>query len=61
MVTTEEEAKTKSCCGPQIHLALVHTKFTGQVVQPPCIGSECMAWRWNSNKTTGYCGLAGEP
>ena len=38
-----------------------------------CIGSRCMAWRWDDNglsasvelrkhgKTPGYCGLAGKP
>lgn len=29
-----------------------------------CIGSECMAWRWRTERpeeTHGYCGLAGKP
>jgi hypothetical protein len=33
-----------------------------------CLGSGCMAWRWEerpaegwSDKATGYCGLAGKP
>jgi len=54
---TEEEAKTKLCCGPQdcgermfedrpIPLnpnALYMSKYLGRY----CKGSECMAWRWN--------------
>lgn len=29
----------------------------------PCLGSQCMAWRWLSNgeaARAGYCGLAGQ-
>ena len=64
---TEEEAKTKSCCGPmQAEYGKTH------VVN--CIGSACMAWRWvsvgmqyehagygGSERGKGFCGLAGKP
>jgi len=69
---TEEEAKTRSCCGP-LHFDGV---FEG------CVGSNCMAWRWTTDSLylafegippepvfrkhdkeslRGYCGLAGKP
>lgn len=63
---TEEEAKTKSCCGP---MQAEHGKT--HVVN--CIGSACMAWRWESGfplpndppaiseRYHGFCGLAGKP
>lgn len=47
---TEEEAKTKLC----VHQPFVRRALTtnGDVTQtyyePRCMGSQCMAWRWNS-------------
>lgn len=63
---TEEEAKTKTCCGP---IALHPNSH------PTCWGSACMAWRWFPPKIRvladesietqphdiGFCGLAGRP
>ncbi len=39
---TEEEAKTKSCCGP------MQAEF-GKSHVVNCIGSACMAWRWEGS------------
>jgi len=74
---TEDEAKTKRCCGPE------GCGFVGNDKERYCIGSQCMAWRWIkidrdykfgpaddegkmkvlSSPITeyGYCGLAGKP
>jgi len=58
---TEDEAKTKRCCG------VGGDTYNG--VQW-CIGSACMAWRWQmtvnkdgsiEDEKEGFCGLAGEP
>ena len=58
---TEDEAKTKICCGP------MYADFM------MCMGSGCMAWRptglecvaaTKDNVTyspSGFCGLAGKP
>lgn len=67
---TEEEAKTKWC-------PYVSTDNRGPYRQNDtymrCIGSACMAWRWNGHRTdydadvnatypaVGFCGLAGKP
>jgi hypothetical protein len=61
---TEDEAKTKWC--PFARTRLI------DVSSDKCIGSDCMAWRWdgyfddpNTCKPThtedGHCGLAGKP
>lgn len=66
---TEDEAKTKACCGPR------NNGDTGND-DLLCIASTCMAWRWDgthvndpgepkgdliwSNRSYGHCGLAGE-
>jgi hypothetical protein len=72
---TEDEAKTKTC---HKTLAAVGMSPDGIVHAPAaCIGSACMAWRWENWKyghtkygkdwkseggpLTGYCGLAGKP
>jgi hypothetical protein len=71
---TEDEAKTKICCGPpQVAAQMMRAR------PAYCAGSACMAWRWNVEKgyqqmaadwtpadTTktaphGFCGLAGRP
>lgn len=69
---TEQEAKTKWCCE-----ARTATDFlpNGNAIafnrcpdgsygkETTCIGSQCMAWRWDGHKDhgKGYCGLAGKP
>lgn len=61
MIVTEEEAKTKWC--PE-----VRSENPGEE-NMYCIGSACMAWRWNPtpaltqdrSATHGYCGKAGKP
>lgn len=77
---TEDEAKTKICCGPllPVHVEIKAGIFRedGSVQIGRCIGSQCMAWRWeakfgvdpnnpaNATKlppTDGFCGLAGRP
>lgn len=66
---TEDEAKTKVCCGPG------HIGALAAWASPPhrkdnpirCIGSACMAWRWSVDdpatyeSAPGFCGLAGNP
>ena len=60
---TEDEAKTKLCCGP----LQVATQMVQHLNNIPakCIGSACMAWRRDYEEDSlgkdGYCGLAGRP
>lgn len=68
---TEDEAKTKTCCGPQL-MARAMMSNDGSLIYG-CIGSECMAWRWTASfplpddppslraRYQGHCGLAGKP
>jgi hypothetical protein len=74
---TEDEAKTKRCCGPSGCGRLIPVERDEAVVPlhapvqqfiSVCIGSECMAFRWDQNYTDGlagvrhgHCGLAGKP
>ncbi len=72
---TENEAKTKWCCGPKIisDQMLADRLIPAKVPNPPesnglCCGSKCMAWRWaafaegeeHAGNIHGYCGLAGK-
>ena len=47
---TEDQAKTKMCCGPQVvGMTILATAPAGTVEMTPsagrCIASDCMAWR----------------
>ena len=64
---TEDEAKTKWCpftrCGEGINRTSDGSVFFKGSVATPCIGSVCMAWRWETKyqpPISGYCGLAGK-
>jgi hypothetical protein len=64
MMTTEEEAKTKIC--QEAISAQLHDDKVADASR--CIGSACMAWRWQDNLSDrsvrgprGYCGKAGRP
>jgi len=56
---TEDEAKTKICCGPpQVAAQMMRAR------PAYCAGSACVAWRWinpDSEAPEGFCGLAGHP
>lgn len=64
MIVTEEEAKKKRC-----QETMQHVRETRN-----CLGSACMAWRWNDSldlidqmvaeragTRLGFCGKAGKP
>jgi len=79
---TEEEAKTKWCPFARQMITLDRdpggvpiaigsaNRYSGAEVAA-CMGSACMAWRWNTRKEdfgaktvrmdSGFCGLAGKP
>lgn len=63
---TEDEAKTKTCCGPipvLIGLLAVARPESSDIPHASCIGSTCMAWRWanpHNRDGTGSCGLAAQ-
>lgn len=40
---TEDEAKTKTCCGP---MGLLEQGSGRSYYSRTCIASACMAWRW---------------
>ena len=60
MIVTEAKAKTKWC--PMVRPAQHNhnRKPDGNYVEPNCIASGCMLWRWTNvgTKDNGYCGLA---
>jgi len=75
---SEDEAKTKWCCGPlqnlrgMMVLSYIANGSAKEIEEtfPSrgfCIGSDCMAWRWEGEvdhggpDDHGYCGLAGKP
>jgi len=70
MFMTEEEARENTCCKQTYS-----SQKEGQMLAVSCLGSMCMAWRWDVRgmqvndegqhldvrTRRGYCGLAGEP
>ena len=72
---TEEEAKTKWCPFARAQTAdtdaapAVNRTLRGGIdLGCHCIGSACMAWRWDddllpkpNSLSQGHCGLAGKP
>lgn len=76
MITTEEKAAGKRCCGPEGCGRTVRDRVDDARY---CIGSQCMAWRevftgnvdnppphpagagYSRRIIGGYCGLAGAP
>ncbi len=51
---TEDEAKTKLCCGPILGsaTALAIAQGSGAGATAKCAASACMAWRWSEAKRT---------
>jgi hypothetical protein len=63
MIVTEQEAKTKMCCGPWVN---IYTEEDGGTQREKCAASRCMAWRWEDAysepaECLGYCGLGVTP
>ncbi len=65
---TEEEAKTKACCGPPQIAAQLMDEAVTTTRPAKCAGSACMAWRKDYEAAydqygnlPGFCGLAGRP
>lgn len=66
---TEEEAKSKWCPFARVYergnrpFRAPRKRKSPMHDKTRCIGSECMAWRWQPGQGSdgGYCGLAGEP
>lgn len=76
MLLTEEEAKTKWC--PEVRTGVhagasavaVNRSYVDVTEETRCIGSACMAWRWEytrpenavaGERWRGWCGKAGPP
>lgn len=60
---TEAEAREKRCCGPEGCGIVPRSSLNSG---RRCVGSNCMAWRWEATKISGepagrnpegYCGL----
>jgi len=52
---TEDEAKTKDCCGPPVVAIMTAIVGAGKVFERShvkCHGASCMAWRWNEPWTS---------
>jgi hypothetical protein len=66
---TEDEAKTKWCFKRGYVVDADNLGFDPEnpTKSIACIGSECMAWRWENDGSQfgrnqdGFCGLAGKP
>ncbi len=56
MTLTEEEAKTKRCCGPSNAGETVFIAPDDYAVFHNCIGSGCMAFRWSPDATATISG-----
>jgi hypothetical protein len=49
---TEDEAKTKICCGPPGTNTMIHAIEMQSDADICCIASGCMAWRWDTDAWT---------
>jgi hypothetical protein len=70
-ITTDGSIMSTSA--PMVHHSVYGGSYAVQTASAPlcCIGSACMAWRWENEKTEtgiqshhpahGFCGLAGRP
>ncbi len=73
---TEDEARTKLCCGPPMLFAIMGALKDQRAADTTlCQASACMAWRWaygapdedgtvevlDRSGIYGHCGLAGHP
>jgi hypothetical protein len=68
MLVTDEEARTKRCCGPEgcgRHLPSASAGETigglGRHTERFCIGSDCMAWEWGEPEYECVKAAPGEP
>lgn len=62
---TENSAMKKWCPFARVadgRGASINRDWDGLEGEQWCIGSRCMAWRWEDNRyERGYCGMAGKP
>ena len=62
---SEDEAKEKWCPFSRVWSyegGSFNRDLDGSEAVANCIGSRCMAWRWEDNRRErGFCGMAGKP
>lgn len=74
MFVTEEDAKTKWCPFARATIGTIKMRASTEAIvvgnrnavtgqaggDARCLGSVCMAWKWNTVEQMGRCGLAGD-